>query len=84
MKILDEPTAALDPVSESQLYSDFEKLMKGKTTLFISHRLGSTKLAEKILVVDEGKVVEQGTHAALMELNGRYAEMFESQRNWYK
>ena len=84
IKILDEPTAALDPISESKLYNDFEKLMRGKTTLFISHRLGSTKLADQILVVDSGKIVEQGTHIELMELSGQYAEMFESQRNWYK
>lgn len=84
VKILDEPTSALDPVSESNLYHDFEKLMEGKTTLFISHRLGSTKLADEILVIDQGKVAEQGTHEELMAENGRYAEMFEAQREWYQ
>lgn len=84
VKILDEPTSALDPISESNLYHDFEKLMKGKTTVFVSHRLGSTKLAEEILVIDGGRIVERGTHEALMKKNGQYAEMFEAQREWYQ
>jgi len=84
MKILDEPTASLDPIAESQLYTEFEKLMKGKTTIFISHRLGSTKLADEILVIDKGRIVERGGHKDLMKENGIYAKMFESQRNWYE
>lgn len=84
IRILDEPTSALDPISESNLYRDFERLMKNKTTVFISHRLGSTKLADEILVIDGGKIVERGTHEALMERNGQYAEMFEAQREWYQ
>jgi ATP-binding cassette subfamily B protein len=58
--------------------------MDGKTTVFISHRLGSTKLADEILVIDAGKVTERGTHEALMAQKGRYAEMFETQREWYQ
>lgn len=84
VKILDEPTSALDPISESRLYSDFEKLMHGKTTVFVSHRLGSTKLADEILVIDEGKIIERGTHDVLMAANGQYAEMFDAQRGWYQ
>lgn len=84
IKILDEPTANLDPISESQIYSEFEKLMKGKTTIFISHRLGSTKLADEILVINGGKIVEHGTHNELMASYGQYAEMFETQRRWYQ
>jgi ATP-binding cassette subfamily B protein len=83
IKILDEPTAALDPISESQVYSEFEKLMRGKTTVFISHRLGSTKLADDILVIDDGKIIERGAHDVLMNRNGQYAEMFNAQREWY-
>ena len=83
VRILDEPTSALDPISESNLYRDFEQLMKGKTTIFVSHRLGSTKLADEILVIDGGKITERGTHEALMAKNGQYAEMFETQREWY-
>ncbi len=84
VKMLDEPTAALDPISESRVYGDFEKVMRGKTTVFISHRLGSTKLADEILVIDDGKIIERGTHDALMQINRQYAEMFEAQREWYQ
>lgn len=81
--ILDEPTAALDPISESRLYHEFEWISRGKTTIFISHRLGSTKLADEILVIDEGHVAEQGTHEELMQGQGIYAKMYDSQRGWY-
>ncbi|MDR2570154.1 MAG: ABC transporter ATP-binding protein/permease [Oscillospiraceae bacterium] len=84
IKILDEPTAALDPISESKIYEEFEKLMSGKTTIFISHRLGSTKLADDILVIDGGEIIERGTHDELMVRDGQYAEMFEAQRGWYQ
>lgn len=84
VKILDEPTAALDPISESRIYGEFKKLMSGKTTMLISHRLGSTKLADEILVIDDGRIIERGTHNELMDANGQYAEMFESQRGWYQ
>lgn len=84
IKILDEPTSALDPIAENQLYQEFEELMKGKTTIFISHRLGSTKLADEILVIDKGKVVEIGNHNQLMKEKGLYAHMFDSQRKWYE
>ena len=84
VKILDEPTSALDPIGESNLYRDFEKLMQGKTTVFISHRLGSTKLADEILVVAKGKITERGTHEALVAKGGQYAEMFHAQKEWYQ
>ena len=84
VKMLDEPTASLDPISESRVYSEFEKLMQGKTTVFISHRLGSTKLADEILVIDDGMIVERGTHDELMDEEGQYAQMFEAQRGWYQ
>lgn len=84
MQILDEPTAALDPVSESRLYEEFEKISRGRTTVFISHRLGSTKLADQIFVLKDGKVAEQGSHKSLMESGGLYQEMYESQKSWYE
>jgi len=84
IKILDEPTAALDPIAESRIYQEFEGLMKGKTTIFISHRLGSTKLADEILVIEDGSIIERGAHYELMGKNGKYAEMFEAQRKWYE
>jgi ATP-binding cassette subfamily B protein len=84
VRILDEPTASLDPVSESKMYEMFENMSGGNTTLFISHRLGSTKLADVIFVISEGVVIEKGDHAALLQAGGVYAEMFESQREWYQ
>ncbi len=81
--ILDEPTAALDPMAESNLYDMFGRISEGKSTIFITHRLGATKLADEILVIDGGAIIESGTHQSLMKLNGFYAKMFESQRSWY-
>ena len=83
LKILDEPTAALDPISESNMYEEFEKISRGGTTIFISHRLGSTKLADEIFVIDNGKVAESGSHDELMNIDGIYKNMYESQRGWY-
>ena len=83
VKILDEPTAALDPVAEAAVYAQFEEISRGFTTIFISHRLASAKLAHKIFVLDGGKVAEEGNHQQLMQHGGIYAEMFESQKSWY-
>lgn len=84
IRILDEPTASLDPLSESKLYEEFEQISENKTTLFISHRLGSTKLADHIFVIGDGRVLESGSHDELMRLGGAYAQMYESQRSWYQ
>ncbi len=84
IQILDEPTAALDPISESRLYEQFGEISKGRTTIFISHRLGSTSLADEIFVLKNGGVFEAGTHQELMKRRGLYAEMYESQRSWYQ
>lgn len=83
LRILDEPTAALDPISESMVYNNFKQISKGKTTVFISHRLGSTKLADIIYVLSEGRVVESGSHGELMAERGVYSEMFRTQAEWY-
>jgi ATP-binding cassette subfamily B protein len=83
LRILDEPTAALDPLSESRVYSQFEQISQGKTTIFISHRLGSTKLADTIYVLAEGRIAEQGSHSALLAEGGLYADMFSAQAGWY-
>ena len=83
VKILDEPTAALDPMAENEIYAKFEEISRGQTTIFISHRLGSATLADEILVIEGGRVAERGSHAELMASGGLYAEMFESQRSWY-
>lgn len=82
--ILDEPTAALDPVAEANLYRDFVELTGDKTTLMISHRLGITAVADRILVFEHGRIVEDGSHKELMELNGTYAKLYEAQAAWYQ
>lgn len=82
--ILDEPTAALDPIGESKLYEQFEQITRNKTTLFISHRLGSTKLADEIFVIGDGRLLEHGSHEELMQKRGVYADMYEKQRSWYE
>jgi ATP-binding cassette subfamily B protein len=84
LRILDEPTAALDPLAESELYASFERLTEGATTLLITHRLGATKTADVILVLEDGRIVESGSHAELMQAGGLYAHMYESQRYWYE
>lgn len=82
--ILDEPTAALDPIAESELYEKYNELTKDKTSIFISHRLSSTKFCSRILYFENGNVVEDGTHEELMSKKGKYAEMFEIQSHYYK
>lgn len=83
IRILDEPTAALDPISESNVYEKFEEISRGQTTIFISHRLGSTKIADEIFVIGDGAIVESGSYEELMKKNGVYTKMYESQRSWY-
>ncbi len=84
VRILDEPTAALDPLAESELYRSYSRIAAGLTTLFISHRLGSTKIADRILVIDGGAIVESGSHEELMRHDGLYGRMFAAQRHWYE
>lgn len=83
LKILDEPTVTLDPIAESEVYQNFEKISKGKTTIFISHRLGLTKLADIIYVLSNGKISESGSHENLMVKNVEYATIYNSQAAWY-
>ena len=81
--ILDEPTAALDPISEAELYEHFADLVKGKTTLLISHRLGIAKKVDRILVFHDGEIVEDGTHEQLLYNDGLYSELYRAQAQWY-
>ncbi len=83
LHILDEPTAALDPISELNLYRTFQEVISNKFTVFITHRLGAAKLADEIIVIRKGSVIEQGSHNDLMMLDGYYAKMFNTQRSWY-
>lgn len=82
--ILDEPTAALDPIAEQQMYLKYSSLAKGKTTVFISHRLSSTRFCDRIVLMENGEIIESGTHDQLMEMGGKYSEMFEIQSHYYK
>ena len=82
--LLDEPTAALDPLAERQMYERYDELTAGKTSVFISHRLSSTRFCERILYMENGRVVEQGTHDELMAAGGGYARMFETQARYYE
>ena len=84
LQILDEPTASLDPVAESRIYQMFGEISRGTATIFITHRLGAAKLSDEVLVIDEGHVVECGSHRELMRKHGKYYEMFEAQRSWYQ
>lgn len=81
--VLDEPTAALDPQAEVQVYEAFREAAAGKCAVFISHRLGSARLADRILVMKEGRVVESGTHESLLAEDGEYARMYRLQAAWY-
>lgn len=82
--ILDEPTAALDALAEDRMYREFEKMIQGKSAVFISHRLGSTRFCDNIVMFENGTVVEEGTHNELMAKNGKYAYMFHIQSQYYK
>ncbi len=83
MIVLDEPTAAIDPVMETNLYNKFAELAEEKTAVIVTHRLGSAKIGDRIIVMDRGRIVEMGTHDELIEINGKYAEMYNAQSKWY-
>lgn len=82
--ILDEPTAALDPIAEHELYCNFKEAIGDRTAIYISHRLSSTRFCDRILLIEHGAIVEEGTHETLMAKNGRYAELYEMQSKYYK
>ena len=82
--ILDEPTASLDAKAEYEIFKKFTELTKDKNTFLISHRFSTVRLADRIFVLERGKLLEQGTHEELLEQGGRYAEMFSLQAEGYK
>lgn len=82
--ILDEPTAALDALAEERLYRDFNKLVKNRTTIYISHRLASTRFCDRVILLENGNIVESGTHDELVRLQGKYAELFNIQAQYYR
>ena len=81
--ILDEPTASLDAIAEQEIFNQFDKLREGKTTIFVSHRLSSATIASKIVVLENGRIIEEGDHKELMARGGRYAELFSVQAKRY-
>lgn len=81
--ILDEPTSALDPMAEQEIYNQFDRLRQDKTTIFVSHRLSSATVASKIVVLEYGEIIEEGTHHELMALHGKYYELFSTQAKRY-
>lgn len=82
--LLDEPTAALDPIAENDIYLKYSEMTKGKTSLFISHRLASTRFCDRIIFVADGGIREEGTHDSLLALGGAYADLFEVQSRYYQ
>lgn len=82
--ILDEPTAALDPIAENELYLNYGKTVENKTSVYISHRLSSTRFCDRILLLEHGEIIEEGTHEDLLAGKTRYAELFEVQSQYYR
>jgi len=81
--ILDEPTASLDPIAEQEIFNQFDRLRNNKTTVFVSHRLSSATIADNILVIEHGELIEQGSHRELMEQQGKYYDLFTTQSKRY-
>mgnify|MGYP000730209764 FL=1 len=81
--ILDEPTASIDPSTENTIYENISKIGEGKTLIFISHRLSAVSLCDKIIVLENGKIIEMGTHEFLMEQKGCYYQMYSNQKALY-
>ena len=82
--VLDEPTAALDPIAENDIYLKYNEMTSGRTSIYISHRLASTRFCDRIIFISNGAIAEEGTHDSLMKINGKYAELFRVQSKYYK
>ena len=82
--VLDEPTAALDPLAEHDIYMKYNAMTQGKSSLFISHRLASTRFCDRILYLEHGRIAEEGTHQSLLDLGGGYSKLFEVQSRYYQ
>lgn len=82
--MLDEPTAALDPLAEEDIYMKYNQMTSGRSSVYISHRLASTRFCDRIVLLQDGKILEEGTHAQLMTLGGQYAQLFEVQSRYYR
>lgn len=82
--MLDEPTAALDPLAEEDIYMKYNQMTSGRSSVYISHRLASTRFCDRIVLLQDGNILEEGTHAQLMTLGGQYAQLFEVQSRYYR
>jgi ATP-binding cassette subfamily B protein len=82
--VLDEPTSAIDPLEETRIYTQFQRLAAGKCAVIVTHRLGSAKLAHRIIVIDGGQIADTGTHEELLSRPGKYADMWRVQAKWYE
>ena len=81
---MDEPTASLDPLAEQDVLDRFADLSRGKISIFVSHRLSGARLAGQIIVLEDGAIVEEGTHDSLMSAGGMYHQMYQAQKQWYE
>ncbi|MGL4990325.1 MAG: ABC transporter ATP-binding protein [Sarcina sp.] len=81
--VLDEPTAAIDPIEEGKIFNKFKEISKDKTAIIVTHRMGTTKIADKIVVLGEGQILQTGTHEKLISKEGPYKVMYETQSKWY-
>ena len=84
MLVLDEPTAALDPIAEADLYQKYAEMTEGCSSIYISHRLASTRFCDRILLIENGGIAEAGTHEELLALGGTYAQLFAVQSKYYQ
>jgi ATP-binding cassette subfamily B protein len=82
--VLDEPTSALDPKAEYEVFKKFRQLIKDQAAILISHRLSTVKMADRIYLLEKGRIVESGTHDELIQLGGTYAHLFETQAQNYR
>lgn len=82
--VLDEPTAALDPIAEAEMYEKYNEMTQGKSSVYISHRLASTRFCDRIIFLEKSHIAEEGTHQELLALGGRYRELFEVQSKYYR
>ena len=82
--ILDEPTASIDPLEETRIFELFQNATIGKTTILVTHRIGSAKLANKIIVMENGNITEVGKHEELLQKRGLYYKLFQEQYQWYQ
>ena len=82
--VLDEPTAALDPIAENDIYMRYNEMTAGKSSVFISHRLASTRFCDRILFLQDGVIAEEGTHEELIRQGGGYAKLFDVQARYYQ